>query len=670
MSKPRSSTASIDRSGFYEFFRHHGAWAPGVRLFRRMRFATKLALMLLSLLVPVLILLGLHISNINEQSQFTSRERLGVQHIQQLTAVAHHLLRARNATRAIMGGLDVKADYVQARSDTDAALNGFARVLTEQQDALGVRREFDALRTAWAATTQAANGTDASGKRTVFGPVSEAAVALFQRVLDRSGISLDPDLDSFYLGNAFAVVMPQLMEDFGQVWGWSSFLAAKDDNITFEDLTAAQRKFAIWDANVRRGLSEYKNYVGRAASANKPMASRLKTDLLDDAEAFRKTTYAFVFDGAKQPPALLFSSGKKALTGLFGLADAGLPVLDEILHVRQRSLLTQGAISLVAVLVGLCAFLYLAYSFYLVMNGGLAEVERHMVAMSDGDLTTTPAPWGEDEVARLMHTMAHMQTALREIVCTVRVSSSSITTASDELATASKELSVRSEQSAASLQESACAMEEIASTVKSTADNAMQAATIANRNKETANDGGTVIGRVVQTMEDINVSSRRIGDIVGTMDGIAFQTNILALNAAVEAARAGEQGRGFAVVAAEVRALAQRSTVAAREIKSLIGASLRQVETGVTVVRNAGLAMGEIVSNAGQLDGLIDGIAQASHQQSKGVQQVGSAVQALDRMTQQNASLVEQSAAATAGLRQRAADLALQVARFRLPAVN
>jgi methyl-accepting chemotaxis protein len=670
MTKQSSATASIDQSSVFEFFRHHGVWAPGVRLFRRMRFATKLALMLLSLLVPVLILLTLHISSIQEQTQFTARERLGVQHIRQLTVVAHHLLHARNATRSIMGGLDVKADYVQARADTDAALAGFAGVLAEQKDALGVNKEFEALRTAWAATAKAANGTDASGKRTVFGPVSEAAVALFQRVLDVSGISLDPDMDSFYLGNAFAVVMPQLMEDFGQVWGWSSFLAAKDDNITFEDLTAAQRKFAIWDANVRRGLSEYKNYVGRAAAANKPMAPRLKADLLDDVEAFRKIAYAFVFDGSKQPAALLFTSGKKALTGLYSMADAGLPVLDDILHARERSLFTQGAISLAAVLIGLCAFLYLAYSFYLVMNGGLKEVERHLVCMSDGDLTTTPTPWGQDEVARLMRTMTHMQTALREIVSTVRVSSSSITTASDELADASKELATRSEQSASSLQESASAMEEIAGTVKSTAGNATQAAGIANRNKATANDGGAIIGRVVQTMEDINASSRRIGDIVGTIDGIAFQTNILALNAAVEAARAGDQGRGFAVVASEVRALAQRSTVAAREIKTLIAASLSQVEAGVTVVRNAGQAMGEIVNNAGQLDGLIDGIAQASNQQSKGVQQVGSAVQELDRMTQQNAALVEQSTAATAGLRQRAADLALQVARFKLPVVS
>jgi methyl-accepting chemotaxis protein len=176
--------------------------------------------------------------------------------------------------------------------------------------------------------------------------------------------------------------------------------------------------------------------------------------------------------------------------------------------------------------------------------------------------------------------------------------------------------------------------------------------------------------RVVQTMEGINASSRRIGDIIGTIDGIAFQANVLALNAAVEAARAGEQGRGFAVVASEVRALSLRSTAAAREIKSLVESSLNQVEAGVAVVRSAGQAMGEIVSNASQLHGLIDDIAQASTEQSQGVQQVGSAVQELDRMTQQNTGLVEQSVAATTGLRERAANLEQQVARFKIPVVG
>jgi methyl-accepting chemotaxis protein len=174
----------------------------------------------------------------------------------------------------------------------------------------------------------------------------------------------------------------------------------------------------------------------------------------------------------------------------------------------------------------------------------------------------------------------------------------------------------------------------------------------------------------VQTMQDITDSSVRIGDIVGTIDGIAFQTNILALNAAVEAARAGEQGRGFAVVAAEVRALAQRSSGAAREIKSLISASQEQVQSGMGVVRQAGQTMGTIVTNAGELNVLIDGIAVASRQQSHGVQQVGQSVQQLDRMTQQNAALVEQSAASAADLKARAASLAEQVSRFKLPAVQ
>jgi methyl-accepting chemotaxis protein len=649
------------------FFAHHGVWAPGVRVFRRLRFAHKLTLMLLTLLLPVGVLLVLHLGHLQTQLQFTARERVGVQHLQELAAVSHHLLQTRNATRAMMGSFDAKADYDRARANTDAALAKLDRLLMAHQDPLTVRREFETLRKAWQATAQAAKGVDATGKRTVFGPVTEAAVALFQRVLDESGLSLDPDLDSFYLGSAVAVVMPQLMEDFGQLWGWSTFLMATDDNITFEELTAAQRRYAVWDANVRRGLAEYKNYINRVAAVNPAKAPRLKLDALAGAEAFRKAAYAFVFDGKKLPAAALYAQGQQGLAGLEGLAEQAMPVLDEVLHARQRLLQTQGIASLVVVALGLFGFAYLAYSFFLVMNGGLKEVDRHLLRLADGDLSANPHAWGTDEVARLLRTVARAQVSLRGIVAEVRASSTAITTVSAELAGAASDISVRSEQAAASLQQSASAMEEIAATVQGTSGHAHQAATIANSNKNAANSGGDIIHRVVQTMQAINDSSVRIGDIVGTIDGIAFQTNILALNAAVEAARAGEQGRGFAVVAAEVRALAQRSSGAAREIKTLIAASLQQVQAGVSVVRQAGQTMGTIVTNAGELNVLIDGIAAASRQQSQGVQQVGLSVQQLDRMTQQNAALVEQSAASAADLHQRAASLAEQVSRFRLP---
>jgi methyl-accepting chemotaxis protein len=311
---------------------------------------------------------------------------------------------------------------------------------------------------------------------------------------------------------------------------------------------------------------------------------------------------------------------------------------------------------------------YLFHAFYLVTQGGLNEVRRHLDAMADGDLTTHPNPWGKDEAATLMLSLHDMQAALRNIVLRVRASSGSIVDASSEIAAASMDLSGRTEQAAANLEESAASIEQISATVNHTAESVRQAAQLASGNAQTAVRGGTVVGQVVDTMRDINVSSKKIGDIIGTIDGIAFQTNILALNAAVEAARAGDQGRGFAVVASEVRSLAQRSALAAREIKTLIGASVENMEVGTQVVKGAGDTMQELVSNASRMHDLLAGIATASAQQSSGVTQVGAAVNELDRMTQQNAALVEQTAAAAAALEAQALGLATEVARFRLPA--
>jgi methyl-accepting chemotaxis protein len=210
-------------------------------------------------------------------------------------------------------------------------------------------------------------------------------------------------------------------------------------------------------------------------------------------------------------------------------------------------------------------------------------------------------------------------------------------------------------------------MDQIASTVKNTAENAKEAETIAAHNAEVAVRGGQVIGNVIATMHDIHASSSKIGDIIGVIDGIAFQTNILALNAAVEAARAGDQGRGFAVVATEVRALAQRSAAAAREIKDLITSSVEKVDAGATIVRDAGTAIEDIVQGARRVNDLLLQIANGVREQSIGVSEVGTAVHDLDQMTQQNAALVEQSAAASAALKERAVELAGEVSRFRLP---
>jgi len=289
-------------------------------------------------------------------------------------------------------------------------------------------------------------------------------------------------------------------------------------------------------------------------------------------------------------------------------------------------------------------------------------------AVAQGDLSHNMVVEGKDEIAHLMQALGTMNTNLGHVVGQVQQAADSIQVASDEVATGNQDLSLRTEQTAANLQQAASAMEELTGTVSQSAASARQANQLASSAAEVAARGGAVVSQVVTTMQDINASSKKIADIIGVIDGIAFQTNILALNAAVEAARAGEQGRGFAVVASEVRSLAGRSADAAKEIKALIGASVARVDAGSRLVDDAGHTMQEIVGSVQRVSDMIGEITAATAEQSDGIGQVNHSVVELDQMTQQNAALVEQSAAAAASLREQAQRLSQLVEKFKLQA--
>ena len=296
----------------------------------------------------------------------------------------------------------------------------------------------------------------------------------------------------------------------------------------------------------------------------------------------------------------------------------------------------------------------------------LGDLTAALSYLADGDLTHSFATQRRDEIGRLTQAMESFRLKLVSSIGAVSQSSDSIRMASSEIATGNQDLSSRTEQQASSLQETAASMEQLTGTVKQNASAAEQANQLASGASEVAERGGQVVGQVVQTMEGITQASRKIAEIITVVDGIAFQTNILALNAAVEAARAGEQGRGFAVVAGEVRNLAQRSAQAAREIKTLISASLEQVESGSRQVGEAGRTMDEIVAQVKRVSSLIGEITHATLEQSSGIGQVNQAVTQLDQVTQQNAALVEQSAAAAESLKEQAGRLAEAVSIFKL----
>ncbi len=337
----------------------------------------------------------------------------------------------------------------------------------------------------------------------------------------------------------------------------------------------------------------------------------------------------------------------------------------DVAQARKSAQTAQMAIAssaVVAVIAGIGLSLLLARGLLQRVRTASQAVER----LAAGDLREPVQAQGRDEIGRLLGDVEAVRLRLSDAIRLVQDASESVKCAASEIASGNADLSQRTEQQASNLQQTAASMEELTGTIRNNAESAGTASQLAQSASSVASRGGSVVGQVVTTMTAISDSSRRIADIIGTIDGIAFQTNILALNAAVEAARAGEQGRGFAVVASEVRSLAQRSAQAAREIKTLIGTSVEKVEAGTRLVGEAGTTMQDIVSQVQRVSDLIAEISSASSEQTAGVSQVSDSVTQLDSVTQQNAALVEQSAAAAESLRQQANRLVEAVAVFKV----
>jgi len=414
-------------------------------------------------------------------------------------------------------------------------------------------------------------------------------------------------------------------------------------------------------------------------------ATRLTPEEASLAKAFFEDRSAYLRDGLTPALAALHANDlgevKRVLVEKIrplsdsmarGLDDLSRIQTDEASRAYAASAARSATIRTVSIAVISCGLLFAGvFGFTMVRSitaqlGGEPGEAAHLAqGVAAGNLGVT-IQLGHGDTTSLMAQLKAMQASLAGVVGNVRQNSEAVATASAQIAQGNSDLSSRTEQQASALEETAASMEQLSATVQQNADNARQARQLALGASSVAVRGGEVVNQVVATMKDINQSSKRIADIISVIDGIAFQTNILALNAAVEAARAGEQGRGFAVVATEVRSLAGRSADAAREIKSLITASVERVEQGTALVDQAGATMSEVVASIQRVTDIVGEISSASAEQSAGVAQVGEAIGQMDQATQQNAALVEQSAAAAESLRQQAQELVQAVAVFRL----
>ncbi len=644
-------------AGFGSFFRYHGWLSPGVRLFRRLNFPAKSAWIAVMFLVPIVLLIADSWNNTRVQIATTEHELQGVAFARNL----HELIRQAQLRRlhAITKSSELNVSQTavaQAFTKLQAVDKDMAKDL-DTGDAMGAAAKLHQ------AVMANPTGKDEQSTFELHNEYIDALLALGEHVSDTSELSLDPQLETFHLMNYAILYGPQQMENVSElsVLGWAALKAGQKSEFLNERINQDFGILRFVDNIVENA---YIRSTGGTPEADAKFGMKANDDAYDAfQEASKKQLLGEKVEGDADAYLKMGSASLEAerLLNEKMLAQLELRLGERTVSLRNDLIMRVGiAMAFVAI-----AF-YMLLAFYKVMMGGLREVTGHLEQITQGNLVTAPTPWGKDEAAHLMITLRDMEASLRVIVRNTLDGAGNVNTASEEIASASQDLSRRTEASAAALEQTAATMTQISETVQRTSETVSGAADIVRANARSAQRGGEVISQVEQTMQGINASSNKISEIISVIDGIAFQTNILALNAAVEAARAGEQGRGFAVVASEVRSLAGRSAEAAKEIKTLNNASIEQVERGTQVVGEAGTAIADIVGNAARIDSLMGEIASATKEQSLGVGQVGAAVHDLDQNTQQNAALVEETAAAATALSDQADRLAQVVSFFKL----
>ncbi len=598
------------------------------------------------------------------------QEDAGIAPLVALQNVVRLTQQHRGLSAGMLGG---NAKLEARRPETRDALNQALGTLDQQMAGASPQRlgQWAERKQRWTALEQAValrqlKPAESSARHTAL--IAEL-LALNEQLLDDFGLSLDPHADSYALVMATFVDAPALAERLGQLRAQGTGLLATG-SLSPENRAGlvavkgrAQELYGAMIGNL--GKATTGNAVLQAQLGDKAIdlqGSIGKTLVLADQELIQAAEL-------KLAPDVYFQTFTDTIDAVYSFNAVALKSLSQLLENRAQGLQRTRWIMAIGLAGLLLVSGLLAMSFargILRQLGGEPAYARDVVQrIAEGDMSQ-PVRVAAGDATSLLAAMAQMQARLVDVVSHVRQNSDSLATASSQIAQGNLDLSGRTEEQASGLQATAAAMDELSATVSQNADNAVQAKQLALGAAEVAARGGREVGEVVETMKGINTSSRKIAEIIGVIDGIAFQTNILALNAAVEAARAGEQGRGFAVVATEVRSLAGRSADAAREIKGLINASVERVEQGTTLVDQAGATMTEVVAAVQRMNDIMGEISTASAEQRAGVVQVGESVTQMDRVTQQNAALVEESAAAAESLKVQAQQLVQAVAVFKL----
>ncbi len=638
-------------------------------LLHHMRLAHKFMILGLIALVMVAIPSVLYFQRAMDEISDTQLELRGAQPLLAINKVIQYSQVHRGMSASMLSGNEaLAARRPPLRDKLNAAMTELEAQLKASDAPTALQTRWADIRKTWVELEQGV------GSRALDTPQSTQKhtamitrqLQLSEELLDEFNLSQDTGHDTYPLIRATMADMPWLAENMGimRAMGSGFLTKAEAPPAGRATLAALLKRARELDASMFRQLA-------RATAANPELKPLLDAGAAASRSAVEKTLALAEREVITAPELKFvavdyFDDFTRTIDGLFEFNALAMKTLVNTLEARVQHARNTELLVITVILGGLVIALWLSLLFIRSITGPVNEALTVAHAVAEGDLRVTVHVRGDNELGQLMQALADMRDHLTSVVRQVLQGSERVATASAEIAQGDNDLSGRTESQASALEQTSASMEELGSNVQQNADNAHQANQLAQNASSVAIKGGEVVGQVVHTMKEINDASRRIADIIGVIDGIAFQTNILALNAAVEAARAGEQGRGFAVVASEVRSLAGRSAEAAKEIKQLINASVERVEQGTVLVDQAGTTMNEVVTAIRRVTDIVGEISSSSTEQATGVAQVVEAVTQMDQTTQQNAALVEEIAAAAAGLRQQAQQLVQMVSVFKL----